>query len=163
MKVVLFCGGLGMRLRDYAQNTPKPLANIGYRPILWHLMNYYAHYGHRDFLLCLGYQADQIKNYFLNYKETLSNDFVLSKGGREVTLLNRDIEDWTISFVDTGLHASIGERLCAVRRTSRARTCSSRTTVTDCRTCPWTPTCRASSPPTRSPASCRCDRARGST
>ena len=82
MKVVLFCGGLGMRLRNYSQNTPKPLATIGYRPIVWHLMNYYAHYGHTDFVLCLGYQGDAIKNYFLNYRETLSNDFILSKGGR---------------------------------------------------------------------------------
>jgi glucose-1-phosphate cytidylyltransferase len=115
MKVVLFCGGLGMRLRDYSQNTPKPLANIGYRPILWHLMNYYSHYGHTDFVLCLGYQGDAIKDYFLNYRETLSNDFILAKGGREVTLLNRDIDDWTITFVDTGLHANIGERFKAVQ------------------------------------------------
>jgi glucose-1-phosphate cytidylyltransferase len=115
MKVVLFCGGQGMRLRDYSQNVPKPLANIGYRPILWHLMNYYSHYGHTEFVLCLGYQGDAIKDYFLNYRETLSNDFILSKGGREVTLLNSDIEDWTITFVDTTLHANIGQRLKAVQ------------------------------------------------
>lgn len=115
MKVVLFCGGLGMRLRDHSQNTPKPLATIGDRPILWHVMNYYSHYGHNDFVLCLGYQAAAIKQYFLDYEETLSNDFILGKGGREVTLLNRDIDDWTITFVDTGLHANIGERLVAVR------------------------------------------------
>ena len=69
MKVVLFCGGLGMRLRDYAENVPKPMVPLGYRPILWHLMKYYAHFGHRDFVLCLGYRGDMIKNYFLNYEE----------------------------------------------------------------------------------------------
>ena len=115
MKVILFCGGLGLRLRDYSQNTPKPLVPIGNRPILWHLMNYYAHFGHKDFILCLGYQAAAIKEYFLNYQEALSNDFVLSEGGREVTLLKRDIDDWRITFVDTGLHSNIGERLVAVR------------------------------------------------
>ena len=94
---------------------PKPLALIGYRPILWHLMSYYAYYGHKDFILCLGYRADAIKDYFLKYDETLSNDFVLSKGGKEIELLSSDIEDWTIRFVDTGLHSNIGMRLKAVQ------------------------------------------------
>jgi glucose-1-phosphate cytidylyltransferase len=93
---------------------PKPLVPIGYRPILWHVMKYYAHYGHRDFILCLGYKADLIKEYFLRYDECISNDFVLSNGGRDLRLLNRDIEDWNITFVDTGLVANIGERLKAV-------------------------------------------------
>ena len=115
MKVVLFCGGLGMRLRDHSPNTPKPLALIGNRPIVWHLMAYYAHYGHKDFILCLGYRSEAIKEYFLNYDETLSNDFVLSKGGRNVELLSSDIDDWTIRFVDTGLHSNIGMRLKAVQ------------------------------------------------
>ena len=114
MKVVLFCGGLGMRLRDF-ENVPKPLAKIGYRPVVWHLMSYYAHHGFKDFVLCLGYRADAIKDYFLNYQETISNDFVLSGGGRDVELLSEDISDWRITFVDTGLHANIGERLLAVR------------------------------------------------
>ncbi len=116
MKVVLFCGGLGMRLREYSETLPKPMVNIGYRPIIWHLMKYYAHYGHTDFILCLGYRGDVIKEYFLNYDECLSNDFVLSRGGKDVTLHGRDIEDWTITFVDTGSHANIGQRLMAVRR-----------------------------------------------
>ncbi len=77
MKVVLFCGGLGTRLRDYDENVPKPMVSIGYRPIMWHLMKYYAHFGHKDFILCLGYKADVIKKYFLEYNECLSNDFVL--------------------------------------------------------------------------------------
>lgn len=116
MKVVLFCGGLGMRLRDYAENVPKPMLPLGYRPIIWHLMKYYAHYGHRDFILCLGYRGDLIKNYFLNYEEGLSNDFVLSQGGRKRELLTSDIEDWRITFVETGLTTNIGQRLLAVKK-----------------------------------------------
>jgi glucose-1-phosphate cytidylyltransferase len=115
VKVVIFCGGYGLRLRDHSETIPKPLVSIGYRPILWHSMRYYAHYGHHDFLLCLGYKADQIKDYFLRYNEALSNDFVMSRGGERVELLQRDIHDWRISFLDTGLHANIGERLLAVR------------------------------------------------
>jgi glucose-1-phosphate cytidylyltransferase len=116
MKVVLFCGGLGTRIRDYSENIPKPLIPIGTRPILVNLMRYYAHYGHKDFVLCLGYRAESIKQYFLEYNEAMSNDFVLTKGGREVELLQRDIDDWTITFVDTGLNANIGERLLAVKK-----------------------------------------------
>ena len=114
MKVVLFCGGLGMRLKDYSENIPKPLVTIGYRPILWHVMKYYAHYGHKDFILCLGYKADAIKSYFLNYNECLTNDFVLSDGGKNLHLLNSDIHDWRITFVDTGINSNIGQRLKAV-------------------------------------------------
>jgi glucose-1-phosphate cytidylyltransferase len=116
MKVVLFCGGLGMRLRDYAENVPKPMVPLGYRPIIWHLMKYYAHFGHRDFILCLGYRGDQIKNYFLNYEEGVSNDFVLSEGGRKRELLTSDIEDWKITFVETGMSSNIGQRLLAVKK-----------------------------------------------
>jgi glucose-1-phosphate cytidylyltransferase len=116
MKVVLFCGGLGMRIRDYSEQVAKPLVPIGPRPILWHLMSYYAHFGHKDFILCLGYRGNAIKDYFVHYDERVSNDFVFSDGGRSIELLSRDIEDWRITFVDTGLHASIGERLRAVRK-----------------------------------------------
>lgn len=116
MKVVLFCGGLGMRLRDYSENIPKPMVNIGYRPILWHVMKYYAHYGHKDFILCLGYRADIIKNYFLNYNECLSNDFVLLNGGKELKLLNSDIQDWKITFVDTGSASNIAQRLKTIEK-----------------------------------------------
>ncbi|HEY2434205.1 MAG TPA: sugar phosphate nucleotidyltransferase [Vicinamibacterales bacterium] len=114
MKVVLFCGGMGMRIREAGDNLPKPMVTIGYRPILWHLMKYYAHHGHKEFILCLGYRGDVIKNYFLNYTETLSNDFVLSEGGRKIDLLASDIGDWKITFVDTGLTSNIGQRLKAV-------------------------------------------------
>jgi glucose-1-phosphate cytidylyltransferase len=115
MKVVIFCGGLGMRLREAGDDIPKPMVPIGNRPILWHLMKYYAHYGHKDFILCLGYRADAIKKFFLNYEETSSNDFVLSNGGRDIELMNRDISDWRITFADTGVNSNIGQRLMAVR------------------------------------------------
>jgi glucose-1-phosphate cytidylyltransferase len=116
MKVVLFCGGFGMRMREFSEAVPKPMVPIGYRPILWHVMKYYAHYGHKDFILCLGYKADVIKNYFLEYNECLSNDFVLSRGGKELELLSSDIHDWNITFVDTGLTSNIGRRLKAVQK-----------------------------------------------
>src|ERR1019366_142037 len=77
LKVVLFGGGRGIRLREHSETLPKPMVPIGYRPILWHVMRYYAHFGQRDFVLCLGYKADVIKDYFLRYNEALSNDFVL--------------------------------------------------------------------------------------
>jgi glucose-1-phosphate cytidylyltransferase len=116
MKVVIFCGGLGMRLREYADNVPKPMVPIGYRPVLWHVMKYYAHFGHKDFILCLGYRADAIKQYFLHYDECVSNDFSLSKGGKDLQLFNSDIHDWNITFAETGLHSNIGQRLKAVEK-----------------------------------------------
>ena len=115
MKVVLFCGGLGMRLREYSESIPKPMVPVGYRPILWHVMRYYAHHGHKDFILCLGYRADVIKRYFLEYDETSSNDFVMSAGGKKVDLLASDIQDWNITFVDTGLSSNVGMRLKTVQ------------------------------------------------
>jgi glucose-1-phosphate cytidylyltransferase len=115
MKVVLFCGGLGLRLRDYSDQIPKPMVPIGYRPILWHVMKYFAHFGHNEFILCLGYRSDLVKQYFLNYNECLSNNFVFSNGGKNLEFANRDIDDWRITFADTGMHANIGQRLRAVR------------------------------------------------
>ena len=88
---------------------------IGSRPVLWHVMRYYAHFGHTEFILCLGYGAHAVKDYFLDYRETTSNDFVLAKGGEHVEMLGTDISDWTITFVDTGLDTAIGERLRRVR------------------------------------------------
>src|ERR1051325_1257102 len=115
MKVVLFCGGMGMRLRDYSDQLPKPLVPFGPRPIVWHLMSYYARHGHKDFILCLGYRGTSIKDYFLKYDETVSNDFVMSDGGKQIELLRRDIADWRITFVDTGQRSSSGEPLRSVR------------------------------------------------
>ena len=116
MKVVLFCGGLGMRMRDGVSTAPKPMAMVGERPLLWHVMRYYAHFGHTDFVLCLGYGAAAVKDFFLTYDETRSNDFVIENGARDVKLFSTDISDWRITLVDTGLNSPIGERLRRVRR-----------------------------------------------
>jgi len=116
MKVVLFCGGLGTRLREYSETIPKPMVSIGYRPIIWHLMKYYAHYGHTEFILCLGYRGDLIKQYFINYEEWLSNDFQLSGNDKNVHLYASDIEGWKITFAETGPQSNIGQRLKAVQR-----------------------------------------------
>ncbi|MHA6623371.1 sugar phosphate nucleotidyltransferase [Pseudonocardia sp. DLS-67] len=114
MKVVLFCGGYGMRIRDGASDLPKPMQPVGPRPLIWHVMRYYAHFGHTDFVLCLGYGAHHIKDFFLTYSDTDSNDFTLESG--RVRLFSSDISDWTITFVHTGLDSPIGERLRRVRR-----------------------------------------------
>jgi len=120
LKVVLFCGGLGTRLREHSDTIPKSLVTIGSRPILWHLMRYYAHFGHRDFVLCLGYRGDLIREYFLNYNDAMTNDFTLSgfggAGGAKIDLHATDVEGWNITFVDTGLHSNIGQRLMRVRK-----------------------------------------------
>jgi glucose-1-phosphate cytidylyltransferase len=116
MKVVLFCGGLGLRMRSSEDSAPKPMMPIGHRPVLWHVMRYYAHFGYREFILCLGYGGKTVKDYFLDYRETESNDFVLSEAGRKIELLGSDIGDWRITFVDTGLDTAIGERLRRVRK-----------------------------------------------
>ena len=116
MKVVLFCGGLGLRMHPTTETLPKPLIPIGEKPILWHLMKYYAHFGHKDFILCLGYKGEEIKKFFLNYDECLSNDFILTEGGKKKQILKSDIEDWKITFVETGLNVDIGQRLRAVKK-----------------------------------------------
>jgi glucose-1-phosphate cytidylyltransferase len=114
MKVVIFCGGFGVRMGEETQRIPKPMIQVGNRPILWHIMKWYASWGFDDFVLCLGYKAESIKEYFLNYNEALSNDFILSNGGRDVELLKSDISSWRIAFVDTGTRATIAERLLAI-------------------------------------------------
>jgi glucose-1-phosphate cytidylyltransferase len=103
-------------MAEAAPSIPKPMVPIGNRPILWHIMKYYAHHGHKEFILCLGHKAEVIKDFFLNYNEALANDFVLSDGGRQVELLSSDIGEWRITFADTGLYSNIGERLAAVRQ-----------------------------------------------
>ncbi|NUR85079.1 MAG: glucose-1-phosphate cytidylyltransferase [Nonomuraea sp.] len=114
MKVVLFCGGYGTRMRSGAAgDVPKPMQLVGPRPLIWHVMRYYAHFGHTEFVLCLGYGAQHIKDFFLNYQETISNDFILRNGQAE--LLSQDISDWSIAFVQTGIGSPIGERLRRVR------------------------------------------------
>ena len=118
MKVVIFCGGLGVRMGEETQRIPKPMIPIGNRPILWEIMRYYAAWGHHEFVLCLGYKGDVIREYFLNYNEALFNDFVLEGHGADarVELLERDVGAWKITFVDTGMQATIGERLKSVER-----------------------------------------------
>jgi glucose-1-phosphate cytidylyltransferase len=118
MKVVVFCGGFGVRMGEETQRIPKPMIRIGNRPILWHVMRYYADWGHKEFILCLGYKGDSIKEYFLTHNEALTNDFVLEGHGPEarIELLSQDAADWRITFVDTGLSPTIGERLKAVER-----------------------------------------------
>lgn len=115
MKVVLFCGGLGTRIREYSEAIPKPMVPIGHQPILWHVMQYYSQYGHNDFVLCLGYKANVIKDYFLNYRATANSDCVISEFGRKVELIGERQPDWRVSLVDTGTWRNIGQRLLAVR------------------------------------------------
>jgi glucose-1-phosphate cytidylyltransferase len=110
MKVVLFCGGFGMRLREYSDSVPKPMVPIGHRPMLWHVMKYYAHFGHTEFILCLGYKGDVIRDYFTNYEARALG----SPGGAYGW--TGDVPDWDIQFVETGLNANIGQRLKAVEQ-----------------------------------------------
>lgn len=115
MKVVLFCGGLGTRIREYGENTPKPMIPVGNQPILWHVMNYYSRYGHRDFILCLGYKANVIKEFFLSYRPHAFADCVVSGFGRKIELLGQAEEDWRVALIDSGIWRNIGERLWSVR------------------------------------------------
>lgn len=115
MKVVLFCGGLGTRIREYSENIPKPMVPVGHQPILWHVMQYYSGYGHRDFILCLGYKANVIKDYFLRSKQTDYADIVISNNGKTVETIGETPPDWRVSLIDTGIWRNIGERLMAVK------------------------------------------------
>ncbi|WP_088347393.1 MULTISPECIES: glucose-1-phosphate cytidylyltransferase [Rhodomicrobium] len=115
MKVVLFCGGLGTRIREYSESIPKPMIPVGHQPIMWHIMQYYSQYGHRDFVLCLGYKANIIKDFFLNYRPQSFADCVVSNHGATVEFLSALPEDWRISLIDTGIWRNIGERLWTVR------------------------------------------------
>lgn len=115
MKVVLFCGGLGTRIKEYSDAVPKPMIPIGQKPILWHLMNYYSQYGHQDFVLCLGYKSDTIKDYFLRQRPEHYGDCIVSDGGNKVELIGSQKNSWEIALIDTGVWRKIGERLWAVR------------------------------------------------
>jgi len=115
MKVVLFCGGLGTRIREYSEHIPKPMIPVGHHPILWHVMQYYSQYGHQDFILCLGYKANVIKEFFLNYRPQTFCDCVVSGLGNHVELLEEPEENWRVTLIDTGIWRNIGERLWAVR------------------------------------------------
>lgn len=116
MKVVLFCGGLGTRIREYSENVPKPMIPIGNQPILRHVMEYYSSYGHHDFVLCMGYKAQTIKDFFLNSRPQSFSDCIVSEGGQRVEVLGDPQQDWRVALIDTGVWRNIGQRLCAVRR-----------------------------------------------
>ena len=116
MKVVILCGGFGTRLREETEARPKPMVEIGDKPILWHIMKTFAHYGFKDFVLCLGYKSEVIKNYFLNYAQH-SNDFTIDLGTGDVEVHNHHQEqDWRVTMVETGLHAMTGARLKRVEK-----------------------------------------------
>ena len=115
MKVVLFCGGLGTRIRDYSETIPKPMIPVGQQPILWHVMQYYSQYGHRDFVLCLGYKANAFKEFFLNWRQSTYSDCVISNSGGSVEYLGEGLQDWRVTLVDTGVWRNIGQRLLAVK------------------------------------------------
>lgn len=117
MKVVILCGGLGTRLREETEFRPKPLVDVGGHPILWHIMKLYAHHGFRDFVLCLGYRGNMIKEYFLNY-EAMNNDFTICLG-RESRIEyndNHQEQDFRITLADTGLETMTGGRLKRARK-----------------------------------------------
>ena len=118
MKVAIFCGGMGVRMGEQTQLIPKPMIRIGNRPILWHIMRYYASFGHNEFILCLGYKGESIKEYFLTHNEAMTNDFILDGTGprARIELLSRESEGWRITFADTGLNTKIAGRLKAVER-----------------------------------------------
>ena len=117
MKVVILCGGQGMRLREETEYRPKPLLEVGGRPILWHIMKIYAHAGFRDFVLCLGYRGQMIKEYFLNY-EAMNNDFTICLGQQQrVAYHNAHAEqDFNVTMADTGLETMTGGRVSIVRK-----------------------------------------------
>lgn len=114
--VVIMCGGTGTRLKEETDNKPKPMVEIGGRPILWHIMKIYAHQGYKDFILCLGYRGHQIKQYFLDH-HYLTRDFYLDLGNNATRLLEDDgKDDFRITFADTGLETLTGERLLRVSK-----------------------------------------------
>jgi glucose-1-phosphate cytidylyltransferase len=116
VKVVIFCGGLGVRMGEATRRIPKPMIEIGGEPILWHIMRYYAAWGHKDFVLCLGYKGEVVKDYFLSHGGALFKDFTLRPAGLEtkLDLLPSPADDWRITFVDTGIDTTIAGRLKAV-------------------------------------------------
>ena len=126
MKVVILAGGYGTRLSEETDIRPKPLVEIGGRPILWHIMKIYAAHGHKDFILCLGYKGEAIKEYFLNYK-AFTSDVTLRLGRNPQTtyLSDHDEEDWTVTLMDTGADTLTGGRLLRALVVSGSKSTSS--------------------------------------
>lgn len=111
MKIVIFAGGFGTRLGSITETIPKPMIKIGNKPILWHIMKYYASYGYKDFVLALGYKAEDIKSFFYNYNASV-NDFTIDLGTKDVTVYNTHSEkDWKVTLIDTGINTLKGARL----------------------------------------------------
>jgi glucose-1-phosphate cytidylyltransferase len=117
MKVVLLAGGQGTRLREETEFRPKPLVEVGGKPVLWHIMKLYAHYGHRDFVVCLGYRGNMIKEYFLNY-EAMNNDFTICLGEQHAITQHgaHEEQDFKVTLASTGLDAMTGSRVKQVER-----------------------------------------------
>lgn len=122
MKVILLAGGFGTRLSEYTDLIPKPMVTIGGRPILWHIMKTYAAYGHKDFFVALGYKADVVKEYFLNYR-ALNSDFTVDLGTGSVTPHQADQVDWRVTLVDTGASSMTGGRVRRMRSYVGEETC----------------------------------------
>ena len=116
MKVVLFCGGLGTRIREYSESVPKPMVPVGNQPIMVHVMQYYSGHGHNEFVLCLGYKANVIKDHFLRHRPEDYADVVVSGNGRTIETIGEAPPEWTVSLIDTGIWRNIGERLMAVKK-----------------------------------------------
>lgn len=116
MKVVLLCGGMGTRIREETEVRPKPMIEIGGRPILWHIMNIYSHYGHKDFVLCLGYKGDVIRQYFLNYHIMNCDVTVDLTKPSALELHGRSSADWRITLAETGQDTMTGGRIKRIRR-----------------------------------------------
>ena len=123
MKVVILCGGYGTRIRDVADDIPKPMIPVGGYPILWHIMKYYASFGHHEFVLCLGHKSHVIKNFFLNY-EVNTNDITIALDGKKpVVFHNKHQElDWRITMAETGLNAMTGARVKKIQKYVAERT-----------------------------------------
>jgi glucose-1-phosphate cytidylyltransferase len=110
MKVVILCGGEGTRMKEETEFKPKPLVLVGGKPVLWHIMKIYSHYGYNEFILALGYKGDMIKEYFMNWR-TLANDFTIHTKDQSLEFHNKNHDDFKITFVETGLKSLTGERL----------------------------------------------------
>ena len=122
MKVILLAGGYGTRMAEYTETIPKPMVTVGGHPLLWHIMQHYAHYGHNDFNIALGYKADVIKEYFLNY-HALNADFTVKLDNGEVCSLQNDAVDWRVTLVDTGLNTMTGGRVKRMQQSVGNETC----------------------------------------
>lgn len=117
MKVVILCGGRGTRIRDVTQDIPKPMIQLGNKPILWHIMKYYSHWGYEDFILCLGYKGHVIKDFFLHY-DIFTKDFTITLGNNKVVDFHNDNDElgWRVTLAETGIEAQTGARLARVKR-----------------------------------------------